>query len=388
MNQIHHIRLAASLLLAIVVSPILLAGDDFSPVHKTALDAVDQAAEQLKQVNQSIWKWAEVGLQETKSAGLLIEILKKEGFDVQTGVAGMPTAFVASYGSGKPVVGILAEYDALPGMSQDIVPQRKPLESGAAGHACGHSGLGTAALGAVLAVKRAYDRHQLTGTIRLYGTPAEETGIGKVYMLLEGAFDDLDVCLHWHPGRENRSAYAQSKAIVSVKYTFHGIPAHASASPESGRSALDAVELMNVGVNYLREHVKQDARFHYVITQGGGQPNVVPPEAQVWYYIRANDHKDVEYYFEWIQEIAEGAAKMTRTKLAEVRVDTDNHELIPNLALSKRILENMRIVGAPTFTEEEKSFARQLQEPLKAAFDTEFPVALEEDIKSLGTAHK
>ena len=376
--------LAAMILVAVVVAPLSAAGDGLSAARKTALLAVDQAADELKTVNQSIWQWAEIGLQETRSAGLLAETLAKAGFQVQFRVAGMPTAFVASYGSGKPIVGLLAEYDALPGMSQAVAPERKPLEDGAAGHACGHSGLGTAALGAALAVKEAYDRHQLTGTIRLYGTPAEETGIGKTYMLLGGAFDDLDVCLHWHPGRENRSAYAHSKAVVSVKYTFRGVPAHASTSPESGRSALDAVELMNVGVNYMREHVKEDARLHYVVTNGGGQPNVVPPEAQVWYYIRADDHKDVEYYFEWVKEIAEAAAKMTRTKLAEVRVETDNHDLLPNLPLSKRILQHMRAVGAPTFTEEEKSFARRLQEPLKAAFQTEFTVALEEDIKELG----
>lgn len=376
-------RLAVLLLLALVPVSAVVAGDEHQAARKAVLAAVDQSADELNQVNHAIWNWAEVGLQETRSAGLLVEKLTQAGFTVETGLAGMPTAFVASYGSGKPVIGILAEYDALPGMSQAVAPERKPLEPGAAGHACGHSGLGTAALGAALAVKEAYDRNQLHGTVRLYGTPAEETGIGKVYLLLDGAFDDLDVCLHWHPGKENRVAYAQSKAVVSVKYTFRGIPAHASSSPESGRSALDAVELMDVGVNYMREHVKEDARFHYVITQGGGQPNVVPPVAQVWYYIRANDHKDVEYYFDWIQEIAEAAAKMTRTQLAEVHVDTDNHELIPNRALSKRILENLQAVGAPTFTEEEKSFARRLQEPLRAAFNTDFPVALEESIKPL-----
>jgi aminobenzoyl-glutamate utilization protein B len=383
MNSKPLIRLALLLSLAFAPRSIARADGDLAPSSQTALAAIDQSAEELKQVNRSIWKWAELGLQETQSAGLLVDKLRQAGFEVKTGVAGMPTAFVASYGSGKPVVGILAEYDALPGMSQAVAPERQPLEPGGSGHACGHSGLGTAALGAALAVKEAYDRHRLKGTVRLYGTPAEETGIGKVYMLLDGAFDDLDVCLHWHPGKENRVAYAQSKAVVSVKYTFRGIPAHAASSPESGRSALDAVELMNVGVNYMREHVKEDARMHYVITDGGGQPNVVPPEAQVWYYIRADDHKDAEYYFEWIKEIAEAAAKMTRTELAEVYVNTDNHEIIPNLPLSERILEHMKAVGPPTFTEEEKSFARQLQQPLRAAFNTDFPVALEEEIKPL-----
>jgi aminobenzoyl-glutamate utilization protein B len=290
---------------------------------------------------------------------------------------------VASYGSGKPVIGILAEFDALPGMSQAAEPLRKPLQEGAPGHACGHSGLGTAAVGAALAVKEAYDRHGLAGTIRVYGTPAEETGIGKTYMLRAGVFDDLDICLHWHPGRENRSAYATCKAITSVKFAFHGVPAHASTSPESGRSALDAVELMNVGVNYMREHVKEDARFHYVITNGGGQPNVVPAEAQVWYYIRADIHDDVEIYFDWIKDIAEAAAKMTRTKLAEVRVETDNHELMPNQPLSERIYAHFKAVGAPKFSVEEQAFARALQQPLVEEFKTQFDVPLEENILEL-----
>jgi aminobenzoyl-glutamate utilization protein B len=355
--------------------------------QKTAVAVVDAHADELKAVNHAIWKYAEVGLQEHQSSAVLIEKLRAAGFQVETGVAGMPTAFVASFGSGGPVIGILAEYDALPGLSQQAVPYREPVTDGAPGHACGHSGLGTGALGATLAVKAAMEQHGLKGTIRLYGTPAEETCIGKVYMVLAGLFDDLDVCLHWHPGDGNGAWAGSSKAMVSAKFTFRGVPAHASVSPHSGRSALDAVELMNLGVNYMREHVKEDCRLHYVVTNGGGQPNVVPPEATVWYYVRADDHKDVERHFEWLQEIAAGAAQMTRTKMS-LQIDTDCHELIGNTPLSEAILANMAAIGPPKFTPEEHAFAARLQEPLKAEFGTMFQTTLNESIDTLAESSK
>jgi len=291
----------------LMLAPAVFA-DPISEASETAIADVDNRAKELKEVNQSIWKFAEVGLKETRSSGLLLDKLEAAGFKTKSGIAGMPTAFVASYGSGKPIIGILAEYDALPGMSQKVAPLREAAEDGAPGHACGHSGLGTGALGAALAVKTAMQKHNLPGTIRLYGTPAEETVIGKVYMTLDGAFDDLDICLHWHPSTRNEAWASSSKALVSAKFTFHGTPSHASVSPESGRSALDAVELMNIGANYMREHLKEDARLHYVTTDGGGAPNVVPPKATVWYFCRADSHKDVEYNFRWLKDVAAGAA--------------------------------------------------------------------------------
>jgi aminobenzoyl-glutamate utilization protein B len=359
----------------------------FRPTQRTALADVDARSKEILAVNQSIWEFAEVGLQENKSAALLVSKLKQEGFTVKTGVADMPTAFVASYGSGKPVIGILAEYDALPGMSQKVSPVRESFAAGKPGHACGHSGLGSGALGAALAVKTAMQKHKLKGTIRLYGTPAEETVIGKVYMTLAGVFKDLDVCLHWHPSTRNGAWSGSSKALVSVKFTFDGTAAHAAGSPESGRSALDGVELMNVGVNYMREHVKEDARFHYVITDGGGAPNVVPPHATVWYFIRADKHQDVESYFKWINDIARGAALMSRTKLS-VKIDTDCHELVVNTPLSELIHKNLVAVGAPTFTEAEQAYARRLQQPLIAQFDTKFPLAIDESIQRLTDSSK
>ena len=312
-----------------------------SPAQKTALADVQGRADELKSVNRTIWELAEIGLQEHESSALLISKLKRNGFRIEEGVSGMPTAFVASYGEGTPVIGILAEYDALPDMSQKVVGFREPRIEGGGGHACGHSGLGTGALGAVLAVKAAIDNHQLKGTVRLYGTPAEETLIGKVYMLLDGQFDDLDICLHWHPSSKNAAQGGSSKAMVSVKFTFKGTPAHGSVSPHAGRSALDAVELMNAGVNFMREHVREDARMHYVITNGGGQPNVVPPEATVWYFIRADSHTDVEYNFRWIQDIARGAALMTKTEMS-LQIDTDCHEVLPNTPLTEIIDGNFR----------------------------------------------
>ncbi len=378
----------AGLVLFIAVGfPCLSLADDekFTPAQRTAIADVESRSQELTAVNNALWDWAEVGLKEHKSSALLIDKLQSAGFAVKKGVSGMPTAFVASFGSGKPIIGILAEYDALPGVSQKISPAREPVTAGAAGHACGHSGLGSGALGAALAVKAAIEKHKLKGTIRLYGTPAEETVIGKVYMALDGQFDDLDLCLHWHPGDSNGPWSDSSKAVVSAKFTFAGIAAHASVSPEAGRSALDAVELMNVGANYMREHVKEDARIHYVITDGGGQPNVVPAQATVWYFVRANEHKDAEYNFAWLKDIAEGAAKMTRTKFT-VQIDTDCHEIVPNQPLSQLIHKHMTALGAPKFTDDEKTFARRLQEPLTKEFGTTFPDALKEEVDRLLTA--
>ena len=375
------IRYQSALLLALLLlsSSASAAEESLRPSQQTALATVSEQAESIKAVNQAIWRYAEVGLQESQSSQLLMDKLEEAGFQVEAGLAEMPTAFVASYGSGSPVIGILAEYDALPGMSQRVAPQRIAEVDGAAGHACGHSGLGAGALGAALAVKAAVEQHQLPGTIRLYGTPAEETVIGKVYMTLAGVFDDLDVCLHWHPSTKNEAWAGSSKALVSAKFTFSGTPAHASVSPDSGRSALDAVELMNVGANFMREHVKEDARIHYVVVDGGGAPNVVPPTATVWYFARADRHQDVEYNFRWLKDIAQGAALMTRTTL-KIQIDTDCHEIIPNGPLAELLTNNLEKLGAPSFDDKELAFARRMQAPLVEQFGREFPLAIDDRI--------
>ena len=366
-------------------APVTLAGDrrataaEPSPAKTKALAWVDANADRLRQVNKNIWGYAEVGLQEVRSSRELVDLLKANGFTVQAGVAGMPTAFVAEYGTGRPIIGILAEYDALPGLSQEAVPERKERQGATAGHGCGHSIFGTASTGAAIAVKQAIESGAVKGTIRLYGTPAEETGIGKTYMLRDGIFKDADAILAWHAGDRSAANYGYSKANVSVKFHFTGLAAHASASPHEGRSALDAVELMDDGVNFMREHVKEDARIHYVITNGGGQPNVVPPEAEVWYYVRANKHTDVEQYVAWVKDIATAGALMSHTKLDRVQIDADMHEVLPNRTLSEVIQRNLELAGAPRFTEDEKAFARHTQEPLGRSFDK----ALSETIEPL-----
>ena len=353
-----------------------------SPAAVTALADIDARGDELRAVNRAIWEFAEVGLEERQSSALLVEKLRDAGFVVETSVAHMPTAFVATFGEGRPIIGILAEYDALPGLSQEVDTNRRPRVEGAPGHACGHSGLGTAALGAVLAVKAAMQAHNLAGTIRLYGTPAEETLIGKVYMAKEGLFDDLDVCLHWHPGDANSAAPASSKAAISAKFTFAGLAAHASVSPHQGISALDAVELMNAGANAMREHLREDARVHYVITDGGGSPNVVPARAEVWYYVRANDHGDVERNFAWLTDIARGAALMTRTKL-DMRVDTDCHEIIPNLPLAEVMHRGLELIAPPKFTPSEREFAGRLVAPVVAEFGGGEGDVLDESVSRL-----
>jgi len=356
-----NIRYTLSLTLLLAGISVAFAEEPgtLSPAQQESMDWVDSQAQQLADVNRSLWSLAEVGLAEEKSADRLCQELDKAGFQVERGIAGMPTAFVASYGEGSPVIGILAEYDALPEMSQKTIPRREAVQEGSPGHACGHCAFGAGSLGGALAVRHAMEQYDLPGTIRLYGCPAEETLIGKVYMKLDGQFKDLDACLHWHPASKSQAQGGSSKAMVSVKFRFEGLPAHGSTSPHSGRSALDAVELMNVGVNYMREHIKEDARIHYVITNGGGQPNVVPPTAQVWYFIRADQHADVEDNFRWIQDIAKGAAMMTQTDMA-MTIDTDCHEIIPNDPLTHLLQSSLETVGPPPFDQEDRNFAARL----------------------------
>jgi len=324
-------------------------------------------ADTLRAVNHRIWGHPEVGLAERYGSAELATLLERDGFKVQRGVAGMPTAFVASAGSGHPVIGILAEFDALPGMNQAVVPERRKRDNGDAtndaGHACGHSIFGTASAGAALAAWSVARSSGLPGTIRVYGTPAEETGIGKVYMARAGLFDDLDAALHWHAGDKTQVSFATSKVVISVKYHFDGTAAHASMSPQAGKSALDGVELMNVGTNFLREHLPEDSRIHYVITDGGGQPNVVPPEAEVWYYLRADTHADAERILTRVREISQGAALMSGTKVTE-HLQSDSFEMLPNRPLSELLQRQVERIGGPRFDDADRAFAKQTQSDL------------------------
>lgn len=322
---------------------------------------IDTKTSELNALSKEIWDYAEVGLREEKSAAALANYLEKEGFSVQKGVGNMPTAFVASFGAGKPIIGFLGEYDSLSGVSQKTIPTREEVVPGGPGHGCGHNLLGVGALGSAVALKKEVESGRLKGTVRFYGCPAEETLIGKTFMAKAGAFNDLDAAITWHPWVCNGVWGSKHLAMNSVRFAFHGRTAHAAAAPHMGISALDAVELMNVGVNFLREHVIQEARIHYVITNGGGQPNVVPPLAEVWYYVRAPHRYQVEEIYSRILKIAEGAALMTGARL-EVLFQAGTYDYLPNRVISEVLLESFRRVGAPKFSEEDLAFARAIEQ--------------------------
>ncbi len=322
---------------------------------------IDQKVAELKSLSKTIWDYAEVGLREEKSAAALASYLEKEGFGIKKGVGNMPTAFIASFGEGKPILGFLGEYDSLAGLSQKTVPTREEIVPGSPGHGCGHNLLGVGSLGATIALKKEMEVGRLKGTVRFYGCPAEETLIGKVFMAKAGVFNDLDAAITWHPWVLNGVWGSQHLAMNSARFAFHGRTAHAASAPHMGISALDAVELMNVGVNFLREHVIQEARMHYVITNGGGQPNVVPAQAEAWYYVRAPHRYQLEEIYPRVVKIAEGAALMTGTRL-EQKFQVGCYDYLPNKVVSDLLLESFRRVGPPRFSEEDFSFAKALEQ--------------------------
>ena len=322
------------------------------------LKNLDGKSESYGEIAQTIWDLAEMGYQEEKSAALLQKTLADAGFTINKGVAGIPTAFTAEYGSGAPIIGIMGEYDALPGLSQQAIPEKKSAGK-AAGHACGHHVFGTASTAAAIAVKDWMKSNNAKGTIRFYGTPAEEGGSGKVYMVREGLFDDVDAALHWHPSSQNAASAGAALANKSAKFRFYGVSAHAAAAPERGRSALDGVEAMNAMVNMLREHVPEKARIHYVITSGGKAPNVVPDFAEVYYYARHNQRDVVIDIFDRIVKAGEGAAMGTGTTM-DFEMIGGTHELLPNLTLQKLMHDNLSKVGGMEYTPEEKEFADKI----------------------------
>jgi aminobenzoyl-glutamate utilization protein B len=348
-------------LLALTFAMCLPAGTALAQKNKQdVLKSIDAKGDQYSDIAHRIWEFAEVGYQEVKSSELLQETLTQAGFKMEKGVAGIPTAFVATYGTGKPVIAILAEFDALPGVSQDAVPEVKQVQGRPAGHACGHHLFGTASSAAAIAVKDWMVATKKQGTIRVYGTPAEEGGSGKVYMVREGLFSDVDIVLHWHPGAANSASFGSSLANKSGKFRFRGIASHAAASPDRGRSALDAVEAMNNMVNMMREHVPEDTRIHYVITRGGEAPNVVPAYAEVYYYVRHPDRDQVVTIWDRVVKAAEGAALGTETKM-EFEVTGGVYNLLANEILSKALDNNMRIIGGYKYNEQEKDFAEKIQ---------------------------
>ncbi|MCI1187833.1 amidohydrolase [Hymenobacter sp. DH14] len=351
---------SAGLLLAFRPAPL-------SPetLKTEALQDLQAHYAEYRQVAQRIWGFAEVGYKETKSSALLQETLRKNGFTVQAGVADIPTAFVATYGSGQPVIGILAEYDALPGLAQQAVAEKTPIAGQDAGHGCGHNLFGTASVAAGIELKKLLREGKLHGTIKVYGCPAEEGGSGKVYLVRAGLFNGVDAVLHWHPANVNATMVGKYIANTSAKFRFYGIAAHAAGAPERGRSALDGVEAMDNMVNMMREHVPQETRIHYVITGGGKAPNVVPDFAEVYYYVRHPNRAEVEAVFARVVKAAEGAALGTGTTM-DYEIIGGTHDLLVNETLAHALQRNLEQVGGVSYTPEEAAFGQKIQASLGA----------------------
>lgn len=358
-----------------------------TPLNNVSVNYLDKSFSVYDKLQKTIWRNPELGFLETESSALLQNHLKENEFTVQAGVAGMPTAFVATYGSGYPVIAVLAEFDALPGLSQDTVPYRKPLVEGGSGHGCGHNTFGVGAVAGAVAIKQWLDTEKHTGTIKVFGTPAEEGGGGKVYMVRDGLFNDVDVVLDWHPSTGNGVTTDTGTAIEMIDYSFFGVAAHAAASPDKGRSALDGVEALNYMVNLLREHVPMSSRIHYVIADGGEAPNVVPDYARVSYYIRSPKREILKDLVEWIGQAAEGAALGTQTKVKS-EIVSGFYERLNNRKLSELVQRKLEIVGGVHYDAREKAFAEEivkgLNKDISILKDAESVKPLEEEKPSLG----
>ena len=347
--------------------PPQLEKADLYPAKETAMSYLEKerTLEKYGKISDAIWEFAELGMQEFKSSALLIKTLEEEGFTIERNVAGMPTCFIASWGEGKPVIGVLGEFDALPMISQKgNIPVKNPVVVGAPGHGCGHNLMGTAGVASVIAVKRSMEKHKIKGTIRFYGSPAEETVISRPYMVKAGVFDDVDAVIDNHASSSMGTSYGVGgNAIISVVFTFGGKTSHSAGAPWDGRSALDAVEIMNISTNYLREHLHYTHRLHYVVVQGGEAPNVVPDKAQVWYYVRNTDER-LEDMYKRVVNCAEGAALATGTSLEDIRILTGVHQRHANKGMAELIQANIELTGMPEWTDEENTFAKALQKEL------------------------
>jgi aminobenzoyl-glutamate utilization protein B len=349
---------AATVLLG---TPVPAVAQRPSPAKQAVVTEVEKLSGEINRMAMTLWTYSETALKETRSAAFLADLAEKDGFTVERGVAGMPTAFVATWGSGSPVIGILAEYDALPGIGNEAVPERQPRADGTlGGQGCGHNLFGAGSVGAALALKRVMQAQGIKGTIKLYGTPAEETLIGKTYMARDGLFSGVDATLEWHPSTETAVGNTANQANNNFTVEFTGQPAHAAADPWNGRSALDAVELMTHAVNMMREHVRPTARVHYVIPSAGEAPNVVPAYAKVWFFVRDSSRQQVEDHYAWLLKIAEGAALATRTT-HKVFLNTGVYEYLFNRPLQEAMQKNLEAVGAPKWAEAEHQFARSMQ---------------------------
>ena len=349
-------------LIVLLSLALTAAGQPPSP-HKQIEALVDQHSAQYAQASKTIWEYAELGYHEDKSSALLQHDLKEAGFRIEAGVADEPTAFIATYGQGSPIIGILGEFDALPGLSQAAVPDRSPLAAAGPGHGCGHNLLGSGAALAAVGLKEYMENNRVAGTLRYYGTPAEEGGDGKVYMVRAGLFRDVDVVLHWHPADRNAVANGGALAITSAKFLFHGIAAHAAFAPERGRSALDAVMLMGTGIEFMREHIPSNARIHYIVSNGGAAPNIVPDTAELFLYARSPSLDTLDGIWGRIVKIGQGAAMMTETTL-DVKILGSDNNIVANDALAKVAQKNLDEVGGFRYTAQEEHFAEELQRSL------------------------
>jgi aminobenzoyl-glutamate utilization protein B len=357
----HHLKLIIILIFGLIQLTFAGSRPSTKKLKNELMGRVDKKSRLLIEVSDSLWEYAEIALLEYKSSKLLMGVLEKEGFNVEREVAGMPTAFVASYGSGKPIIGILAEYDALPGLSQDNTAFKKARIEGGAGHGCGHNLFGAGSLGAALVLKEVIEAHKIPGTIRLYGCPAEEDIGGKLYMARDGFFDDLDACIAWHPSYETKVDVRGSQAIDDMEIEFSGKASHAAFDPWKGASALDAVEMTTFGINLLREHVKPTVRIHYVITQGGKVPNIVPEHAKLWLWVRDSTRQGVKDVVKRVEEIVKGAAMATGTS-SKINYKGSYHEMLVNLAGSKVMQKNLEMIGPIKYMDEEAAFAKRIQE--------------------------
>ena len=324
-------------------------------------DNLDKNFSRYTEVAKEIWDYAELGFLEDKSTAALQGLLAQEGFKIDKGVAGMPTAFVATYGSGKPVIGILAEFDALPGLSQQAQPTKSPVVEGGSGHGCGHNLFGTASSASAIALKTWLAQSKRPGTVKLYGTPAEEGGAAKVYMARAGLLEGVDAVINWHPSSQNNASAQTCLAVIQGMFRFYGVSAHAAAAPDRGRSALDGVEAMDYMVNMMREHVPQESRIHYVIKKGGEAPNVVPDYAEVEYIVRSPKVEDVKNLWARVVKAAEAGAMGTETNV-KVEIISGIYNLLPNETLAKLQYENLKKVGGVIYTPEEEAFAKKMQE--------------------------
>lgn len=345
---------------------IALAQTEINPKIKPDKDKqfvsteLDKKFTHYKEVARDIWGYAELGFHETKSTARLQDVLKDAGFKLETGVAGMPTAFIGTYGSGEPVIGLLAEFDALPGLSQDSVAFKKPIIEAGAGHACGHHLFGTASTAAAVTLKEWLIKNKKQGTIKVFGTPAEEGGSAKVYMVRNGLFEDVDVVLHWHPSDNNDASPESCLAIKQGMFRFYGRSAHAAAAPQAGRSALDGAEAMNYMVNMMREHIPQESRIHYIISKGGLAANVVPDFAEMEYMVRHPDARVVEDLWNRIIKCAEGAATGSETTM-KYEVISGSYNLIRNETLARLMNNNLKLVGGVNYSADDVEFAKKIQ---------------------------